>query len=175
MSGSTIITYNFGSVVKTTYATVTIRDVTITGGIAAAHGGGVNNWGGDLSIKNSTITNNFAGQLGGGISSAWSGSLTLKNVTVSNNGVEVTGASSGGGVFIGYGHVANINNSVVRDNAACLNGGGIANRGQLSIYNSTIKNNRVGLGMDPCNVGDVHVYGGGIDNIQLPLSTDKIN
>jgi hypothetical protein len=79
---------------------LTLRSTTVSGGrndLADFSGGGIANYGGTLTLTNSTISGNnvtgYPGQ-GGGVYN--SGTLTLTKSTVSGNSV---GFDSGGGVF----------------------------------------------------------------------------
>jgi Right handed beta helix region len=92
-------------------------------------GGGVPNYGGTLTITNSTIAGNTA-NYGGGVLHSYYGTLTITNSTIAHNG--------GGGVGVGYieGRNTTIMNSAIADNA----GYGVSIRGG-TITNSTIANN----------------------------------
>ena len=100
-------------------------------------GSGVLNYG-NLTLSNSSIYRNMAFGSGGGIRNE--GSLTLNNTTVSHN----VAADDGGGIF-NYGTATiYLNNTTISDNAASSYGspgGGIYNRGVISIKNSILSNN----------------------------------
>ncbi len=103
-------------------ATVTISNLTITGGRGK-------NFGGSL------------GTIGGGIIN--SGSLTLKNAAISGNSVINSGTNSGGGIY-NNGAVTLIN-STVSSNLSNGNGGGICNcqrdTAMTTLINSTVSGN----------------------------------
>jgi CSLREA domain-containing protein len=110
-------------------------------------GGGIANYG-TLTVKNSTISDNFyaEGIGGGGIYNK--GELTIIDSTVTGNSAE-----DGGGIFNEYGHILTITGSTFSDNAAESSnvlrgaGGGITNIGTLSVDNSAFL--------------DHHAYAGG--------------
>ena len=109
----------------------------------------------NLTIIDSSITNNNAAQ-GGGInnetgSGAFDARLTLVGTTVSGN--ETT--SSGGGIRDSAG-VITISNSLIADNVANNVGGGILTTNtDLSIFNSTVSGNR---GVDSSG-GALRIFG----------------
>jgi len=76
------------------------------------------------------------------------GNLNLTNVTVRDGaqaGVYYLDTSSGGGIFINSGGVANIVNSAIINNSSTSWGGGIANLGTLNIANSTVAGNNANV------------------------------
>jgi parallel beta helix pectate lyase-like protein len=89
----------------TAAASLTLRNVTVSGSRAVA-GGGVANLGGTMTIENSTITGNLAsiasGSSGGGVVVAQAGTTTIRNSTISGNSAMDTDGSSaqGGGIFV---------------------------------------------------------------------------
>jgi len=117
--------------------TATISDLTISGGniIFANPGGGICNFG-NLTVNNSTISNNSTNDGGGGIYSA--GTLMVVNTSVSGNYANAGG--TGGGILIDSG-TATISNSTITGNDAIGQGGGIRNNGTLTVINSTIFGN----------------------------------
>jgi predicted outer membrane repeat protein len=139
--------YNFG--------TMTLKGVTVKNNHATPYdGGGIchENYF-DLTIENSTISNNYA-KYGGGICSE--GSTTLRGVMVKNNHAN----GDGGGIDI-EAPTATIEDSFIRGNTAEGNGGGIRAGGFLYVYGTTINNNRA-------------VYGGGITNTAGHTYVDDI-
>jgi hypothetical protein len=107
-------------------------------------GPGVSNFTGFLTILNSTLSGNSAGQAsdGGGILSGTffkaPADVTLINSTISGN----SAPGGGGGIVGGYWNVT-IVNSTISGNSAGENGGGIA-ASFLTIMNSTISGNSAG-------------------------------
>jgi predicted outer membrane repeat protein len=124
---------------------VTLNGLTITGGYAAVDGGGVslgpNGYGLlDVTISNSSVTNNNAAY-GGGISVDNGDLLRLTNSTISGN----SAAYVGGG--IASKGALTILDTTVSGNSSGYIGGGIANRGTLTVINSTLANNQVTNGI----------------------------
>jgi LPXTG-site transpeptidase (sortase) family protein len=121
---------------------LTLNEATITGGKAGFEGGGgIFNYGGTVSIKNSTINENSA-RNGGGIQNivsvyggTYSATLTVENSTISGN----TASSNGGGVSnesetYNSGSAtatATINDSTITGNSAS-NGGGLFSDEEIS-------------------------------------------
>ena len=122
--------------------TSTLDGLVITGG-SGAYGAGIET-AGDLTVRNSTITDNH---VGGGIRNV--GTLWLDRVTVSGN----SSASDGGGIANGLpGAELHIVNSTIANNTAALNGGGLTMIGGTSatLTNVTMSGNNAG-----------GIYGGG--------------
>jgi hypothetical protein len=137
---------------------LTMRDLTLQGGIVDdSHGGGVFNRG-TLTLVNSTLSGNSAGLNGGGVFNL--GTLTLANSTVSGNTANRGGGmlnsygtltlanstlsgnrayDEGGGVFNNYGAVTLVHSTLSGNSA--YDGGGIYNNGSLTIANSTLSGN----------------------------------
>ena len=115
---------------------VTLSGITITGGNTASGGGIFSRE--DLTIADTTITDNTASGLGGGIF-ARQGDLTILRSTISNNE-----GARGGGLAT---RVVLTGDTLIRDstfsgNLATSRGGAIENyAGFVSIENSTITNN----------------------------------
>ncbi len=122
--------------------TVSISDLTITGGSNATAGGGIhtagqltltNSWVtkseapfgggignlGKLTLTNSHVSANTATEEGGGLST-FSGTVMLIDSVVAGN----TAGGSGGGIAAGYGSTLTLNDSVVSGNDAPSGGGG---------------------------------------------------
>ena len=138
-------------------ASVTLTAMIINGNEATADGGGIamenqinSTW--VLTISNSTISNNHAGDSGGGIDSDGTGSIVINGGTlISGN----TALNFGGGIFVegafaGTGGAnLTMQATLVSDNKALASsafGGGIANvgTGAVSITGSTVQNNSSG-------------------------------
>jgi putative cofactor-binding repeat protein len=140
----------------------TINGVTISGGRSINNAGGIlNNGGADLTLNDTTVTNNQARGaadaepegLGGGIYNASAATLTLNRSTVSGNTI----ANAGGGIYNANGALT-LNNSTVSGNHASFVGGGIYSDTDLTgpikttVTNSTISGNTADF------------WGGGISN-----------
>jgi len=129
------------------YVQVKLVGLTISGG-EFDFGGGIYNLG-TLTVTDSTVANNSAGQ-GGGIENDVSASLTIANSTITGN--STLDGGTGGGI-IDRGGTLTITNSTIVGNQAAGDGsaGGIfAEGGTVIITGSTIADNTAGG------------YGGGI-------------
>ena len=111
---------------------------TLSGNLGGGNSsGGIFNYGGTLTLTNSTVSRNTA-YFGGGISHRVGGTLTI---TDSGN----TGSSNGRGIY-NYSTVA-LTNSTVSGNTANNQGGGIFNYGGiLTLTNGTVSNNTASTG-----------------------------
>jgi len=130
--------------------TVSISNLTITGGDGGNLGGGILN-NGTLAISNCIIQNNVGGAVGnvtggGGIMNL--GTMTVTNCTVADN----TTGRVGGGIF--NNGTMTISNSSVIHNTASDGPGGIWTQGTLTISNSTISGNTGDIG------GGIQISGG---------------
>lgn len=117
---------------------LTLKDLTVTGG-SASDGGGIWNQGA-LTLQDSTISGNSAGEDGGGIFN-YDGTVSIRNSTISGN----TAAFVGGGGLFNSGGTVDIDRSIIDGNMA-PNGAAIFNSGSsaiLHIDRSTIKDNTV--------------------------------
>jgi uncharacterized repeat protein (TIGR02543 family) len=103
-----------------------------------AFGGGIHN-SGTLTVLNSTLSHNTAGNYGygGGIDNG--GTLTVLNSTLSDN----SAGYEGGGIH--NTGMLKILNSTLFDNDSNV-GGGINNDGKLTVINSTLSSNKAQLG-----------------------------
>jgi hypothetical protein len=114
--------------------TATLSGLTIQHGANSGNaGGGIANHG-SLTLSESVVANNSAGD-GGGIASDGD-ALTLTASSVSGN----TSTSSGGGIFIDGGTVQ-ITGSTISGNTMSARGAGIFNAGTLTLANSTVSGN----------------------------------
>ena len=127
--------------------TVTISDMTITGGRADFGGGILVQSQGTLTVNKATVSGNTATDSGGGIFSF--GKLTLDSSTVSGN-TAATGTiptvPTGGGIT-GYLGTVSLTNSTVSGNVAKYGGGIITSNNLiiLELSNSTVSAN-IGYG-----------------------------
>lgn len=172
--GAASLTVNGGGsyrVLDINASTVTVQDVTIANG-NAVEGGGVNNAGGTLTLRNTTFSGNHATFTGGAINNA-SATLTITNSTFTGNTAQyggvienaglgtVTVTSSSfssnsaeeGGAVDNFNGTLTLNNSTFSGNSATAgNGGAIANSLALTLNNTTFSGN------------NATVLGGGIYN-----------
>lgn len=145
-------------------------DLTITGGSAGDFGGGIANFGGDVTLDHALVTGNSAGIAGGGIASAtFDGStvptVTLRDTSVSGNQQTVAaedGGGGGGGIINVDGTLA-LDHAQVNDNTAQGGvGGGIGSGDYFGLGGQTV------LTVDHSQVdGNVapNAGGGGIQNL----------
>lgn len=90
-----------------------------------------------LTLINSTIVNNTAGNIGGGIAFQSFGKLTVDKSTISGNS-----AGDGGGL-LHLGDNSEISNTTISGNSASAEGGtgGMLQGGTLTLTNTTVSNN----------------------------------
>jgi hypothetical protein len=149
---------------------LTLQETTVSGGVTPpfGSGGGVANYGGTLTVTNSTIAGN-ASDAGGGVEN-FGGTLTVTNSTIAGN------ASAFGGGVENFGGTLTITNSTIAGNASNF-GGGVENcGGTLTVTNSTISGNASDAGGGVENFGgtltitnstisgNASAFGGGVEN-----------
>ncbi len=123
-------------------AHLTLEGVTLENGSSSSIsfiGGGILNYG-NLTLKNSELSNNSAFAEGGGIYNEPNANLTIDNSTLDGNSA---GASGGGITNLGH---AEIDTSTLANNSSLFSGGGIDNSGQLKVSNSTLNGNKAQIG-----------------------------
>jgi uncharacterized repeat protein (TIGR01451 family)/CSLREA domain-containing protein len=128
--------------------TVSIANLTITGGEASpGNGGGILNPG-TLTLNGVTLSGNSAVD-GGAIWSTTNNSLTLINTTISGN----SASGNGGGLYndIGQARLTNVTiayNTANSDNLGTESGGGIfVASGDVTIHNTIVADNQKGLSL----------------------------
>ncbi len=146
-------------------STVTLRNITITGGdipdTGVTTGGAIRALNGTLTVDNCTIDGNIARE-GGAIGLVGSATVNIINSTISNN----TGRQAGGAIDVPANGTVNIDNSIIESNTAGLNsdqtflaiGGGIRVFGTANITNNSILRNNMAATMTGSDLG----YGGGL-------------
>jgi CSLREA domain-containing protein len=120
----------------------TVTDSLITGNGGTEFGGGLDNFGGSLTLLRTTVSDNSVSFEGGAI---WNDdTLVITDSVIEGNSSE----EEGGGIWnVG---ALSITDSMVTDNAAVLHGGGIFNHredpqlGVLTIAGSTLSGNSAG-------------------------------
>ena len=133
--------------------TVTIKDLTISGGIASS-GGGIDLKYGNLRLQNCRITDNFANS-GGGVAVSNTASLTAVDTEISHNTAQhptSPNSSYGGGIFVTAEGKLSLERVEILANTSVSYGGGINlfGLGTVTITDSTIADNNATF------------YGGGI-------------
>jgi filamentous hemagglutinin family protein len=122
---------------------LTVRNSTISGNSAGDNGGGIYlHDDGVVSLTNSTISGNVASDDGGGINFENRGNAVLHNSTLSGN----LAGEEGGGIYFDGNGVANVSNSTISGNTATLAGGGVYARdnANITLGNTTIAFNTAG-------------------------------
>jgi Right handed beta helix region len=146
-NGAIVFVASLGTGVVEVQGQVTIDTVTVGGGNVAStfvllpYGGGILvRQGGNLDLRNSTITGNRAFS-GGGIAFADGASGTITNCTISGNSAE-GGNGGGGGIFIFGGGSVSIFNSTIAFNSAVVVGGGLLMvESQLGLLSTIVAKN----------------------------------
>lgn len=119
---------------------VTIKNITLKNGYEKYEGGAIYNTG-ELTIRDSTLSNNMADRASANVAKSAGGAiynegeLSIVDSTLSNNTSKMEG-----GAISNDGNL-NIINSTFSDNETRYNGGAISNDGKLNIKDSTISNN----------------------------------
>jgi large repetitive protein len=125
-----------------------VKSNRVSGAIANL-GGGIEN-SGELLLQHSQVVANQASgnmfSVGGGISNG--GPLTIDASSITGNGAQ----ANGGGLYNGAPGTASVTSSTIADNRSGHSGGGVWNRSQLTMENSTISGN------------DAVPWGGGLNN-----------
>jgi len=114
---------------------------------AATLGGGVYN-GANLTLRNSMIRNNTAGENGGGVHTwksssrvtADDGATRLENCQIFGN----SASGQGGGMFVHRGGPAQLTAVTMEDNTAALEGGAIYCDGRMDLKDTVIRQNTSG-------------------------------
>lgn len=137
--------------------TLVIINCVLSGNTSTDEGGGAidNRFNARLIITSTVISGNKSTDGGGGIFNL-AGDITITNSTISNNTAVGTQDGFGGGIY-NEGNLT-ISNSTLLGNKAFIGGGGIYNNGSLTLTNSTISGNTApdggGLGnISPAAVG----------------------
>ena len=142
--GNTIDADGTGRVIDIATGTVTIEDVTLTGG-ATDTGAGIRNVDGDLTLTAAIVTANAAALAGGGI---WNGgTVDIDAAAITDNT-----ADDGAGVY----NVSDLTaiNVTIDGNIAAGEGGGVLDSGTATFVNATITNNGASAGSGIASVGD---------------------
>jgi hypothetical protein len=128
--------------------TLTINNCNITNHSAAGQGGGILAIFGSLIITGGEVSGNTSvNAAGGGISYDGSAAAGLRTLQITNSRISGNHANSGtfgsgGGVFEGGNANKTINHSVITNNAAAAQGGGVANSsGDLTLNFNVIVGN----------------------------------
>ncbi|WP_413800907.1 hypothetical protein [Streptomyces iranensis] len=128
--------------------TLTLKSLTVSGGLSSSFGGGAANEQGTLNLNDTAFKDNFA-VTGGGVSND-GGQLHLERTTFERN----RAASFGGGVLnTGNGTTTMKGGSLLKNRAVTSNGGGFENQlGTASLESVSVR-------------GNTGIEGGGIRNV----------
>jgi hypothetical protein len=138
---------------------LTLSGVTITNGLSASTGGGIQD-SGTLSLQDVRLTGNAAGAGGGGLAVAPGGRAALSSVSLASNSTR----GAGGGI-LNQGTVSLQGVTLSGNNAG--RGGAIDNAGQLSATNSTLTGNTArisGGGLNTERSGSSQISGTSVDH-----------
>ncbi|GAA1676623.1 hypothetical protein [Streptomyces yatensis] len=160
--------------------TLTLKSLTVSGGVSSGSGGGALNEQGTLNLDDATFKDNLA-DTGGGVSND-GGQLSLDRTKVERN----TATSFGGGVLnTSDGTTTMKHGSLFKNRALTSNGGGFENqlgtaslesvsiRGNTGIEGGGVRNvNNSTLNLKSTTLKDnIAVRGGGLSNFSSPLGT----
>jgi hypothetical protein len=136
---------------------LTVNNAVFLNNLSTQLGGGIYNAGGTRLITNSSLIINYATSQGGAIYNANAGNVEVNYSTFSGNE-----GSSGGGMATESGTTTTINNSTLTGNHATDtygSGGGLRNRGTMTVVNSTlVENTAPQWGGGICNDGTLTLY-----------------
>ena len=159
---------------------VTLNDLSISGGGAVAQGAGILAKNASLTLKTTKVISNISTQSGAGIYTQ-GGSLTLENTSVANNRSSSSTSTFGGGIFAMDTNVT-LTNSSVSENALYAysqqtmgsveaSGAGIfAEGGTLSITGSTLSGDTIYAVTTGTSAA---TSGGAISTFQTPVTVSK--
>ena len=170
---------------------LTVTDSTISQNFASNRsggggGGGIAVTSGNVTLNNSTISDNIGTGIGGGGIIAFDGDVILNSSDVTGNTIN---GASGGGVSTNSGAVT-VNSSTVSENESSLQGGGISTvSGAVLLEGSTISGNTSGsqgggVSTDSSSItvngstisgNDADIAGGGISTLSGAVSLSNSN
>lgn len=134
-----------GSVI-TSGGSLTLKNITVTGG-SATNGGGIYFSGTTLTLENSTITANTATTCGGGIY-MYAGTLNMASGLISYNSTisDSDTSQGGGGICLESGTTFTITSGTISENSATRGGGIHANGATVNLAGGTISTNTASSG-----------------------------
>ena len=135
-----------GAILNSSSATIEIAGSTLTGSVAGKTGGAIDNHvGGTVNVSGSTISNNYAAEGGSAINNNLNGSVSIRTSTVSSNSAADVGLDE---ALVGAGAISN---NAEHDEL-----------GTVVVTDSVITENRSGSGK----------HGAGISNDGTGIVTD---
>jgi len=157
LDGGGLITLDGGGIhqlfVVSPTATLVLKNLTLAHGYTSGGVGGAIYNQGTLSMTNSTVTASqaLANAGGGGIFNDHGTVAILNSTLISNTGGSALSSGVGGGALYNSGGSASLTNVTLMSNTSSYDGGGVLNRGVLTITGGSL-------------VGNTAWYGGGIEN-----------
>jgi hypothetical protein len=150
--GTEIVAGPLGRAIEIDGGSVTLSNLTVSGGFTSGSGGGILAQNANLTVTQSSITGNLAMQAGGGIA-AQGGTLNVERSTINDNRASSASNTAGGGIAatnatVNITGTAISNNSTLGTNmnpqaTAVDTGGGIFTQGgTLSVLRSSITGNK---------------------------------
>ncbi len=157
-----------GGALELSAGTLALDNVNLHNNTASVLGGAVANVGGTLIMGNSVVGPGNQAAAGGGVASSGSGNvLTISNSAIYQNTAVGSFLGVGGGVFVQQTTGSSISNSTLAQNSANADGGGVYNGSS-----STLTLNNVTLAYNSADAdADAFGSGGGIDNAGGTLLT----
>jgi parallel beta-helix repeat protein len=155
---------------------LTLSNCTVSGNTASKMGGGIfiaRHLIGTIIDRSTFSGNTSLTSMGGGIVQAENGNLTMVNSTITNNKA-IGQYSMGGGIYIGKSANAYLTNVTISDNLANWQGGGIFGQKNVTLKNSILANNVALNGGNSWNIKHncFEPMSNGGHNLQYPDPTD---
>lgn len=132
------INFSNGGGVSVAGGLLIATDSNIAGNMAMGNGGGLVNQDGSVTITRTRFSGNTAGKCGGAVANLSSGVVTLITSTITG----VNTAEEQGGGICNKGNMSITVGTAVETNQAKKGGGGIYNSGTLTLRNSLVQNNK---------------------------------
>jgi CSLREA domain-containing protein len=127
-----------GAILNSSSATMAITGATLTGSVAGKTGGAIDNHvGGTVSVSDSTLSNNYAAEGGSAINNNLNGTLTIANSTISSNSAADVGLND---TLVGAGAISN---NAEHDEL-----------GTIAVTDSLITENRAGSGKNGAGISN---------------------
>ncbi|HPS30101.1 MAG TPA: choice-of-anchor Q domain-containing protein, partial [bacterium] len=147
---------DYGGGIYAYNSTVTVTESTISGN-SAGYGGGIYTTNATMIFDRSVISGNTASSYGGGIYNYNNSSISMKNTTISNN---FAYAEDGGGILNSGGCYIKIDNGTIAGNFSMDQGGGIYNSSsaRVEMRNTIIADNMANSTPNDC-FGVLDSYG----------------
>jgi hypothetical protein len=147
------VTASWGGISNFTDGTLTVGNSTISGNSAGDGGGLYNDLGATMTVTDSTLSGNTAERYGGGIYNFGADLLTVTGCTLSGN----SAFQEGGGIYNNIDGSLSVSNSTLFDNTGGSYGGGLSvdTRVEVTVADCTITSNHA----TRYSGGGIHVSG----------------